>query len=70
MLPPGINESNDNFTVVPEGIRFGLAAVKNIGKGFIQRVMAEREEHGPFRSLEDFALECWGQTSTNGRWKI
>lgn len=66
VLPPDINESNDNFTVVPEGIRFGLAAVKNIGKGFIQRVMAEREEHGPFRSLEDFCTRMLG-TDLNKR---
>ena len=36
-----------------EGIRFGLAAVKNIGRGFIQSVVRERES-GPFTSLRDF----------------
>ena len=55
LLPPDINESNDNFTVVPGGIRFGLAAIKNIGRGFIQKVMNEREQGGKFTSLEDFA---------------
>ena len=52
LLPPDINESNDHFTVVPNGIRFGLAAVKNIGRGFIQQVMQERENGGPFPDLE------------------
>ena len=51
LLPPDINESNDNFTVVPGGIRFGLAAIKNIGRGFILKVMDEREQHGKFTSL-------------------
>ena len=36
VLPPDLNESNDYFTVTPGGIRFGLAAIKNIGRGFIQ----------------------------------
>ena len=66
LLPPDINESNDNFTVVPDGIRFGLAAIKNIGRGFIQKVMAEREQNGRFTSLEDFALRMYG-TDLNKR---
>ena len=60
VLPPDINESNAHFTVVPEGIRFGLAAVKNIGRGFIQKVETEREKEGPFRSLEDFCTRLYG----------
>ena len=66
VLPPDINESNDGFTVVPEGIRFGLAAVKNIGKGFIQKVMAERTAGGPYQSLEDFCDRMLG-TDLNKR---
>ena len=65
-LPPDINESNDNFTVVPGGIRFGLAAIKNIGRGFIQKVMNEREQGGKFTSLEDFASRMYG-TDLNKR---
>lgn len=53
LLPPDINCSEDQFTVEPEGIRFGLAAVKNIGKGLIRQVSAERREHGLFSSFED-----------------
>ena len=66
LLPPDINESNDNFTVVPGGIRFGLAAIKNIGRGFIQKVMNEREQGGKFTSLEDFASRMYG-TDLNKR---
>ena len=55
LLHPDINVSEDKFAVEPGGIRFGLGAVKNIGRGLIRQVMAEREENGPFTSLEDFA---------------
>ena len=53
LLPPDINESEDHFTVEPEGIRFGLAAVKNIGRGLIRTLSAERKANGKFKSLED-----------------
>ena len=66
VLPPDINESNDDFTVVPGGIRFGLAAVKNIGRGFIRKVMSERQEHGTFADLEDFCSRMYG-TDLNKR---
>ena len=65
VLPPDINESLDHFTVVPEGIRFGLAAVKNIGRGFIQKVAAERVGR-PYTSLEDFCSRMYG-TELNKR---
>jgi DNA polymerase-3 subunit alpha len=59
LLPPDINHSCDSFTVEPGGIRFGLAAVKNIGRGFIQAVVRERES-GPFTSLHDFCQRMTG----------
>ena len=43
LLPPDVNHSADRFTVEPEGIRFGLVAIKNIGRGLILRMMQERE---------------------------
>jgi DNA polymerase-3 subunit alpha len=58
ILPPDMNTSRLSF--FPEergserGIRFGLAAVKNVGTVAMQQAIAEREAHGPFRSLEDF----------------
>ena len=59
LLPPDINHSSDCFTVEEGGIRFGLVAIKNIGRGFIQAVMRERE-NGPFTSLHDFCSRMNG----------
>ncbi len=54
VLPPRINESGEGFTATPEGIRFGLLAVKNLGAGVIREMIAEREKDGPFTSFLDF----------------
>lgn len=54
ILPPDINESEMDFTVCDQKIRFGLAAVKNVGEGAIESILQVREEGGPFRSLFDF----------------
>ncbi len=54
LLPPDINESFDDFTVSGDAIRFGLAAIKNIGRGMVKIVVSEREQNGPFTSLQDF----------------
>ena len=59
LLPPDINRSCDSFTVEDGGIRFGLAAVKNIGRGFIQAVVRERQ-NAPFTSLSDFCERMTG----------
>ena len=53
-LPPDINHSEDHFTVEGNAIRFGMGAVKNVGRGLIRSMAAKRAEDGPFRSLEDF----------------
>ncbi len=53
-LPPDINHSDDHFTVENGAIRFGMGAVKNVGRGLIRSMAANREENGPFQSLEDF----------------
>ncbi len=55
LLLPDINTSEDTFTVEPDGIRFGLGAVKNIGRGLIRQMVAERERNGKFTTLEEFA---------------
>lgn len=44
VLPPDVNQSDDQFTVTEEGLRFGLGAVKNIGMGFVANLMKERGE--------------------------
>lgn len=54
VLPPDINQSEDIFTVHGDDIRFGLGAVKNVGRGLIRSMVANRSEGGDFRSLEDF----------------
>ena len=54
ILPPDINESYKNFTVIGNQIRFGLAAVKNVGDAAIDAILMERGEKGKFKSLFDF----------------
>jgi DNA polymerase-3 subunit alpha len=54
ILPPDINKSDMNFTVVEGAIRFGLAAVKNVGEGAIESILEVRKQGGPFKSLFDF----------------
>ncbi len=56
VLPPNVNESLKNFTVVPDKnqIRFGLLAVKNVGVNIIDAIVQERKEKGPFKSISDF----------------
>ncbi|MFH1215296.1 MAG: DNA polymerase III subunit alpha [Pseudomonadota bacterium] len=54
VLPPDINESNQDFTVINDRIRFGLAAVKNVGGSALDSIMEERGKEGPFKSLGDF----------------
>lgn len=53
VLPPDVNLSQPKFTVVGSDIRFGLAAVKNVGESAIKTVVEEREKEGPFKSLFD-----------------
>jgi DNA polymerase-3 subunit alpha len=54
VLPPDVHRSHLEFTVEGDAIRFGLLAVKNVGQGAIESIIAAREEGGPFRSLTDF----------------
>ena len=56
VLPPDINSSRTDFTITPEGIRFGLAAIKNVGDGAIDSIVENREKNGPYQSLSDFCL--------------
>ena len=54
VLPPDINESSTFFTAVEARIRFGLAAVKNVGEAAVDLIIKEREENGEFTSIFDF----------------
>ena len=53
VLPPDINESRMYFSVCGKDIRFGLLALKNVGRSFLQAILRERER-APFSSFEDF----------------
>jgi DNA polymerase-3 subunit alpha len=52
--PPDVNVSGVRFTVAGDTIRFGLAAIKNVGEAAMESILRTRAEDGPFRSLEDF----------------
>ncbi len=54
VLPSDINESDKDFTVIKGAIRFGLAAVKNVGGAALDSIIEVRNEGGPYKSLGDF----------------
>lgn len=56
VLPPDVNESFLEFGVVPDtgSIRFGMAAIKNVGTAAVEEILRARSTEGKFRSLEDF----------------
>lgn len=59
VLPPNVNESFQDFTVVkipgrPDTIRFGLTTIKNFGEGIANTIIEERQKNGKFKSLSDF----------------
>ena len=60
VLPPDINQSELRFApeLTPSGkmaIRYGLAAIKNVGEGAMATAIAEREQNGTFENLDDFS---------------
>ena len=59
ILPPNVNESNENFTVSGENIRFGLLAIKNLGRNFIKNITDERRA-GKFVSFYNFCSRMHG----------
>ncbi|MEE1277699.1 MAG: DNA polymerase III subunit alpha, partial [Acutalibacteraceae bacterium] len=61
VLPPHVNESRGAFSAQKDGIRFGLLAIKNLGRGIIDRLIEEREKNGPFTSMYDFCLRTDGR---------
>ena len=71
ILPPDVNESFGEFAVVPETghIRFGLSAIKNIGTGPIEAIVAAREEGGQFMSIEDFAKRVSAKDCNRKAWE-
>ena len=61
LLPPDVNESVAGFSVSGKNLRFGLAAIKGIGRGAVGQLEAERKINGRFRSFEDFARRMNGK---------
>jgi len=54
VMPPDINESLKDFTVVGDGIRFGMVVIKNVGIGSVENIIAVRKKDGKFTSLLNF----------------
>jgi DNA polymerase-3 subunit alpha len=61
VLPPCVNESVAEFTVVPAGIRWGLAAVRNVGRNAVEALLEAREKGGPFLDLADLCARVDGR---------
>ena len=61
VLPPSVNSSGAGFTPDGNAIRFGLLAVKNLGTGVINRLIAEREENGAYTTMYDFCLRNYSR---------
>ncbi len=61
ILPPDINEGEGNFSVAGMDIRYGLSAIKGLGRPVIDAIVAEREENGKFLNLKDFAKRLTGK---------
>ena len=62
ILPPDINASVTVFSVDGEGIRFGMAAAKNVGEAAINVIVKERDRKGKFTSLADFCSRIDSRT--------
>ncbi len=67
ILPPDINKGEANFSVDGKNIRYGLAAIKSIGKPVIASITEERKEFGPFKNLEDFISRMSARDNLNKR---
>ncbi len=61
ILPPDINEGESGFSVSENAIRYGLSALKSVGHTVIDIVVREREAHGKFKNLTDFATRLSGK---------
>ena len=67
VLPPTVNESYPDFSVEGEHLRYGLLAVKNIGRAALERLVWEREQNGPFTSFQSFIRRMIPYTEFNRR---
>jgi DNA polymerase-3 subunit alpha len=67
VLPPDVNESRVDFSIVDSRIRFGLAAIKNVGRGAAEEIVRERDANRAFKSLDDFCERIAGVQDLNAR---
>ena len=67
VLPPSVNDSVSAFTVDGEHIRYGLLALKNLGRGLIDALVSEREQHGRFTDFFSFCKRMSGKKDFNRR---
>ncbi|MFZ0217630.1 MAG: DNA polymerase III subunit alpha [Candidatus Dormiibacterota bacterium] len=68
VLPPDVNESGPDFTITEQGkIRFGLAAIKNVGRSPVTAIVGERDANGPYQSLDDLCERLAGAQDLNSR---
>lgn len=67
ILPPDINKGEADFSVDGGNIRYGLAAIKSIGRPIVKAMLEERKAYGPFKNLEDFITRLSEKESFNKR---
>ena len=67
ILPPDINHGVADFSVDGQNIRYGLAAIKGIGKPVVEAIVSEREAYGLFKNLEDFITRMSAKGTLNKR---
>lgn len=60
VLPPDVNESNHGFSVIGGNIRYGLLAIKNLGRQFIDEIISQRR-YNPYTSFYDFCKRLYGR---------
>ena len=61
VLPPHVNGSREEFTVEENAVRFGLLAVKNVAQSYIELIIKERDEKGPYESFYSFCKRTYGK---------
>lgn len=70
VLPPDINHSYLEYTPDGENIRFGLAAIKQVGEPVVEAIIKEREENGEFSSIFDFCKRVDAKFVNKNRLKV
>lgn len=61
IMPPDINEGEGDFSVYQDSIRYGLSAIKSVGRPVIEAIIQNRKEEGPFLNLKDFVKRLSGK---------